>query len=643
MVGSGSRSLAMGRSGVALVDDASALFWNPARLSWSQWPEIQLFRSQLFDDGISYHSGFFSYPTEEQGTLSLGYARLGVDSIERRDARNFLLGDFDSSESHLLAGYGRRLRPDLAVGFTGRLVQQDIGGSAAVGIGIDLGVAWERPVGSSRSHRLGLGMNLQNAIEPRLRLDQEDVVDPRNLKLGAAYRGAPASSRLSWALASDIDLTHTGETRWGTGLEIALDRLLMIRVGADGGRFTSGFALAARGITVEYAMLDAEDLSRNDRFSLRWTFGLSVDDRRTLRKRDREAAVQRELGSLLEERERQARDEARARADEAYRLQDWTSAHDLYRRVLLISPDDSAARSRLRETERRLLIRDALDARKKGQLARTMNLYKDILERWPQDPEALEGLETVRQTLRAAEDHQAQVEALFRHSLGLFADGDLIGTRNSLDELLQLDPQHALGLELRARTESLRLKRGEDALRSARSSFAAGRYDSALKDLSLAHHLLPERAEELRALHAEWTAVREAAQRRRVAEATQLSQTKSPEPSPSRRQPLSAAETRELAQAFQRGLVSFQAGHFDRAISQWQRVWDRSPGFERVGEYLVKANLLQGIQLYSQGDYTAAMNRCRRVLEIDPQNPKAKRYLDRIREEQQELQQLRGE
>jgi tetratricopeptide (TPR) repeat protein len=635
----------MGRAAVALSDDASALFWNPARLSWSEWPELQLFRTQLFDDGIAYHAGFFSYPTVDQGTFSLGYQRLGVDAIERRDAQNFLLGDFSSTESHLMAGYGRRLRPDLSIGLTTRLVQQEIDSSSALGVGIDIGAAYEVAVDRDRAHRFGLALNIQNAIEPSLRLAEEAVADPRNLKLGVAYQGAPASTRLSWALAADLDLPREGEPRWGTGLEIALDRLLMIRVGADDGRLTSGFGLGTHGFTLEYAMLDAEDLARNDRFSLRWTFGETVGTRRDQRLSEREADVQRQLGSLLERREQQAHDLARKQADIAYREENWIQARELYRRVLLIAPDDDTAQSRLDESERLLLLAEGDLARANSDLAAAMNSYKQVLERWPGDSAATDGLVAVRSILRAAEDRQAQADKLFRHSLGLFADGDLIGTRNSLDELLRLDSAHELGIELRERTEALRLQRGAEALRLAREHFEASRYREALARIARAQRLLPERDSELGELVEAWRSARDTAERQRIADARtrrRESQTTAA-PSPSKqRAPLSNAERRELGESFQRGLAAFQAGHFDRAIANWQRIWDRSPGFEKVGDYLVKANLLQGIQLYSQGDYVAAMSRCRRVLEIEPRNSKAQRYLDRIREEQTELQQLRS-
>jgi hypothetical protein len=67
-----------------------------------------------------------------------------------------------------------------------------------------------------------------------------------------------------------------------------------------------------------------------------------------------------------------------------------------------------------------------------------------------------------------------------------------------------------------------------------------------------------------------------------------------------------------------------------------------APDYENVADHLVKAYLYQVIGLYGSGDYAGATDRCRRLLEVDPKNEKALRYLARLQEEQSELEQIRG-
>jgi hypothetical protein len=83
----------------------------------------QLFRTELFVDGSTYHTSFASYPTLDLGTLAIGYQRLDVSDIERVDERNRVLGSFDNAESSLLVGYGRNVGPLVALGASLRVVK----------------------------------------------------------------------------------------------------------------------------------------------------------------------------------------------------------------------------------------------------------------------------------------------------------------------------------------------------------------------------------------------------------------------------------------------------------------------------------------------------------------------------------------
>jgi tetratricopeptide (TPR) repeat protein len=104
---------------------------------------------------------------------------------------------------------------------------------------------------------------------------------------------------------------------------------------------------------------------------------------------------------------------------------------------------------------------------------------------------------------------------------------------------------------------------------------------------------------------------------------------------------LSADQRRELERLHQEGLEAFAKRDFDRAIRDWRAVWLEAPDFESVAENLIKAYLWEGVELYGRGEYDAALERCRRVLEIDPHNEKAKRYVERIQEEKAEVEQRR--
>ena len=214
-LGSGGRALGLGRTGVAFADNAEALFWNSSRLALVEHPDLTLFHTELFVDGAAYNAGFLAYPSLDAGTFAIGFQRLGVSGIERRDDRNEVLGTFENSESSFMLGYARRFGRSLSLGGAARLLQQAIGDASDASAGLDIGMSFERPFGSGDLHRIGWGVNLQNLLAPRLKLDAAEVPDPRVLKLGAAYTFAPRTNGFVWMLAADLDVPNRAAPRLG--------------------------------------------------------------------------------------------------------------------------------------------------------------------------------------------------------------------------------------------------------------------------------------------------------------------------------------------------------------------------------------------------------------------------------------------
>jgi tetratricopeptide (TPR) repeat protein len=531
-----------------------------------------------------------------------------------------------------------------------RLAQQKVQDASDTGIGLDLGMAFQREIGDTGLHRWSVGANLQNLIEPKIKLDQEQVPDPRNLKLGLGYQGRPRWNRLSLALALDLDLPSEADPRLRTGAEVGLDDMFFLRAGADAGHLTLGFGLSVKGIQFDYAMRNDSDLSRNDRFTLGVRFGTPVDERRALRQRERQQAVNQELERLLEEREIRAYELARAHADDAYAAGDYEGARVLYRRVLAMDPNDSVAPSRIDDCDLRLALGSAREQLTAGETARAMASYQAVLQRWPGNGEATSQLAQLRRQIEMAENREQQLNDLFRESLAQFSEGEYVGALASLDELLRLDPEHELGQELRDRADRLRLEKGDEAMGRARSLAQQQRWPEAVRSLETVRQLLPERGPDLAVLADRWEADHRAhlteqqAQRRAEEEARLAAATAAASGTPAIAEPApdvpSPERQRALEAQFEKGLTAFQAGDFEVATRIWQAIWDEWPDFEGVDDYLVKAHLYEAIELYSAGQYRGALEHCRRVLEVDPGNQKAVRYLANIEEEQFTLQEL---
>lgn len=642
MVGSGARELGMGRTGVATSSSADALFWNPARLVNLEHSELTLFRSDLYVDGGSYHSVFLTYPTLDLGSLALGFQRLHVSDIQRTDERNRSLGSFDNGESNLLLGYGRTLGSLVSLGSTLRIVQQSVDATGDVGVGLDLGLAFQHPLGSTDQHKLLFAANLQNLVEPKLRLAGDEVPDPFNLKLGAGYGGSWPARRLSWVTAFDMDLPRTARPRPGWGLELSYQGILALRTGIDRSAPTFGVGITYGNFRLDYALLSNPTMDRNDRLSVALRFGASLSAKRQKRMDAYQRSVSRDLGRLLREREQTETSRATAEADSSFAARDFDTALRLYRRVLMLAPADEHASNRVTACEVETRLHDAAQLFAAGNVGQAAAAYQGILEQWPQEERAETGLAVARERIQHAADQASMLRDLFKEAIGRFTTGDLPEAETTLEELLRIAPQDELARELLENVQKERTRQGRRHLQEARQQGAAGNFDHALHELAEARRLLGAR-EELDSLRKTWEEERSASQSLLGQPAPGTGpQKEDTSPRVRSRRVLTAQETRELEKHYRSGMEAFARRDFQSAIRDWRSVWVDAPDFEAVGSHLIKAYLLEGVEMYSRGEYDDALDRCARALEIDPTNEKARRYMERIQEEKSELDQIGG-
>ena len=84
--GVGARPLGMGGAFVALAEDGTAGYWNPAGLAFLNYPQIVLMHSERFKGEVNYDYVSFSFPYRKNRSLGFSLIRLGIDNIA--DTRN---------------------------------------------------------------------------------------------------------------------------------------------------------------------------------------------------------------------------------------------------------------------------------------------------------------------------------------------------------------------------------------------------------------------------------------------------------------------------------------------------------------------------------------------------------------------------
>lgn len=249
----GARPGGMGEAFVALADDATATWWNPAGLAYQDQREISMMHvnwlpqfklSDLYYDYITY-----VHPVEEWGTFGGNIIFLNLGETERRGDNNEYLGTFSSYEFAATGSYGATMSENMAVGVNMRFIYSHLsdrgagaekGSGVATSIGVDIGWLYYTPWVPG----LSLGANLSN-MGPKVAYIDRAQADPlpTNLKVGFAYHLVDTEyNRLTLVGDVDKELVRRDEdgdsdpfyvamvTAWGDG---PLFRTMIYHVGAE--------------------------------------------------------------------------------------------------------------------------------------------------------------------------------------------------------------------------------------------------------------------------------------------------------------------------------------------------------------------------------------------------------------------------
>src|SRR3989339_467404 len=264
--GAGARSLAMGKAYVALSEDASASYWNPAGLANISRQEGMFLHAMLWA-GTMYD--FLSYvrPVTNWGTLGIGMVRLYSGGFEKRNQWNELVGSFGDEQTAYSLSLGRRVADYLSLGVNAKMLRHTLDWHTNSSFVVDLGAMY-RPAAVSN---LQVGLNLQNMLELELSPSEDEL--PMTMRLGAAYKLLKDRLSTSLDLVKNFQMPgveyHLGGEYWPL-LYTAL------RLGIDINEITLGFGFNWKDYGLDYAFA-MHELGGSHRLSASVKFGPSIE------------------------------------------------------------------------------------------------------------------------------------------------------------------------------------------------------------------------------------------------------------------------------------------------------------------------------------------------------------------------------
>ena len=301
-IGVGSRALGIGGAFVAIADDGTASYWNPAGLASLRKHQLSLSHVQMFDNLAHHNFANCSFKVGSNIGLGVSWIRLAVDDIPRYSELpgirydRFMNPDLRSTgrpegyfgdiENAFFLSFGKGFDFDLAIGggliptliptrlcigISYKYISQKLDCAEGTGQGLDVGIKLSF-IGfvsdeNIQQRNLSFGLNLQDISGTTVLWNTANQAKdqlPLNLLIGLSYseRLRQLNSQIMFSVGRD----NSYESSNLLGGEICIRNILSLRVGIQNKDFTAGAGLKIFSFRVDYAFV-SYDLGNSHRIS----------------------------------------------------------------------------------------------------------------------------------------------------------------------------------------------------------------------------------------------------------------------------------------------------------------------------------------------------------------------------------------
>jgi len=306
-LGTGGRAMALGGANVALVNDVTAGYWNPAGLIKVNYPQFSLLHEEHFGSLVNYNYAGIAIPYKDDMSFSFNVIRLSIDGIP--DTRKALydkngdgiidinidgidyskITEFNNTDWAFFFSFAKKISEEFSWGASVKIIRRDLAEYGATGIGFDVGAIYKA------TEHLTLGANIQDATTTLVAWStgRNELISP-TIKLGGAYQVKIPGGIIT--PVADIDIRFENRKFASTfnagpisfdvhsGMEYQYKNIFAVRAGySDVKQLTLGAGLKFPKLNIDYSFsrfTNSSDERLEDSHRISLIFSLDIADYR---------------------------------------------------------------------------------------------------------------------------------------------------------------------------------------------------------------------------------------------------------------------------------------------------------------------------------------------------------------------------
>ncbi|MCK4537439.1 MAG: PorV/PorQ family protein [Candidatus Krumholzibacteria bacterium] len=590
-LGAGSRAISMGGCFVAIGDDPSVIYYNPAALKLNPYPAIMGNHIQLFSGfaDASYDFIGLAWPTLSLGAFGLGLMNVGTGGIREFDSYSVETGEISYRETQMILSYAFDLPWQkfgrFSLGTSVKILNQRIGDYSDTGTGLDIGLLYHQDMVEG----LVFGCNIQDIVGAETKLVTiPDKVD-RTIMIGVGYNKRFENGS-SMNLSVQMDMPERDDNDLRFGAEYNYREYISFRAGFDSESVTAGVGFTWNRYSGDYGFFSREEAGSSHPFSVQARIGDSLEDKKRIEEERRLKDEERRIAEIFASRVAEHIKVAQSNIDD----EEFEGALDELKIALEYDPESKRAAEMMSSVESRIV---------EIQAEKTRTAEKSLL-----------------------------INQHFSLGLRYYSENEYILSRAQWKIVLEMDPDNNDAADYLARTEGKLEEQITQHKTAAGGYESRGRLAAALGEWNIVRMIDPSNSEAIAATERISTRMEELGRNYKAAN-----------------------RRLQTIESFENALKAFSEGRYDDSANLLEEVLRRQPDHEEARDLLnrirrrmtplteeqkeeVRQLYIQGMRHFTQKDYLQAIAVWNRIIEIDPDNESVRRNIE---EAQQRIDKLK--